>query len=176
MNFFFFKKPVHFTCKTYQHLCKSSDFGSLRSPLYYLHVLWLCQKLNVCTITRSSSKEFWHLLHCFKPRLVGKHVRSIDPCISLWSNNNLLVLYYYSLASAVISGFTRGRDLDLGIKQGLVAAQLSLTSHHAVPPSFSQKQIELTEDLKREMNCTRITDPSIQWTWWSQAIYSNKRS
>eukprot|EP00105_Crassostrea_gigas_P002134 XP_011414561.1 PREDICTED: pseudouridine-metabolizing bifunctional protein C1861.05 [Crassostrea gigas] len=66
------------------------------------------------------------------------------------------------LASAVISGFTRGRDLDLGIKQGLVAAQLSLTSHHAVPPSFSQRQIELTEDLIREMNCTRITDPSIQ--------------
>lgn len=129
-----------------------------------------------CMHNYSSSKEFWHLLHCFKPRLVGKHVRSIDPCISLWSNNNLLVLYYYSLASAVISGFTRGRDLDLGIKQGLVAAQLSLTSHHAVPPSFSQKQIELTEDLKREMNCTRITDPSIQWTWWSQAIYSNKRS
>lgn len=48
---FFFKKPVHFTCKTYQHLCKSSVFGSLRSPLDYLHVLWLCQKLNVCTIT-----------------------------------------------------------------------------------------------------------------------------
>lgn len=124
-----------------------------------------------CMHNYSSSKESWHLLHCFKPRLVGKHVRGIDQYISLWSNNNLLVLSYYSLASAVISGFTRGQDLDLGIKQGLVAAQLSLTSHHAVPPSFSQRQIELTEDLIREMNCTRITDPSIQW---SQVISSKR--
>lgn len=65
------------------------------------------------------------------------------------------------LAAAVMSGYIRGQDLDLGIKQGLVAAQFSLTSHHAVPPSFSQRQIELTEELRREMDCTRITEPSL---------------
>ncbi|XP_078333760.1 uncharacterized protein LOC111122585 [Crassostrea virginica] len=64
------------------------------------------------------------------------------------------------LTSAVISGIIRGHALDLGIKQGLLAAQFSLTSHHAVPPSFSQKQLELTEEMIKEGSCSRIQDPS----------------
>ncbi|XP_062611598.1 uncharacterized protein LOC134273423 isoform X1 [Saccostrea cucullata] len=62
------------------------------------------------------------------------------------------------LISAIISGMIRGHDLDLSIKKGLQAAQLSLQSHHAVPVSLSQTQIELMDEAWKQLTCTRITE------------------
>ncbi|XP_048726915.1 uncharacterized protein LOC125645446 isoform X2 [Ostrea edulis] len=65
------------------------------------------------------------------------------------------------LASAIISGIIRRHNLDFSIKQGILAAQLSLQSHHAVPPFLSRKRIELTEEMSKQLSCTRISDTSL---------------
>ncbi|KAK3087607.1 hypothetical protein FSP39_008289 [Pinctada imbricata] len=61
------------------------------------------------------------------------------------------------MVAAVLSGLIKGVAMETNIKSGLIAAQMSLQSHHAVPHNISPKSLHLTYELNEGLKPQRIT-------------------
>ena len=68
------------------------------------------------------------------------------------------------MVAAVISGIIRGQDMESNIQQGLLAAQLSLASTHAVPPSISAESIRLNMEARTGLAPVHINTIKVQWS------------